>query len=173
MMKKQENKGHILVKLLVSIISVSALSTAALNIHSNAGQKVYYEDFSSMLSMQARSVFDRAMYHLKLAGYANSKNQEPIIIKRGARSDTLIVWHNDVKIMFYTAPLDGQRALFESVDGSAKKLIEAVESIRFDRPSFDLITIELTLNHDDRYSSRGIISRSYSTTIKLENFQIG
>jgi hypothetical protein len=169
-MKKQENKGHILVKLLVSVISVSALSTAALNIHSNAGQKVYYEDFSSMLSMQARSVFDRAMYHLKLAGYANSQNQEPIIIRRGALSDTLIVWHNDVEIMFFTAPKEDKTVLFESVDGSAKKLIEGVESIRFEQTSFNLITIELTLNHDDRYSSHGIISRSYSTTIKLENF---
>jgi len=155
---------------MVSIISVSALSTAALNIHSKPGQRVYYEDFSSMLSMQARGIFDRAMYHLKLAGYANSENQEPLIIKQGRLSDTLIVWHNDVKIMFFTAPQDGKTALFESVDGSAKKLLGGVESIRFDRTSYNLITIELTLNHENGYSSQGIISRSYSTTIRLENF---
>ena len=162
-----EKKGHVLVKLLVSLISVSAISTAFLNVHLNARQQVYYEDLSSLMSMQARSAFDRLSYHLRLAGYANSEYKKPVEIVKGTESDTLKIWHNDVEIVFYLDHEKSDNALYEKVDGSARKVIEGVKSLKLAQSNFDLISIELTLSQTDTDESSKIVSRSYSTSIKL------
>ncbi|MCP4583212.1 MAG: hypothetical protein GY839_16510 [candidate division Zixibacteria bacterium] len=170
MKKIQNNRGHILVKLLISLISISVISTALLNVHLNAGQQIYYEDLSSLMSMQARSAFDRLGYHLKLAGYANTDNQRPIEIIKGEKSDKLVIWHNDVEISFYVESESDQSTLYESVDGSQRRVVDGATSLRLDMSIHNMMMVELILGHGDEHSPDGIISRSYSTSVRLENF---
>lgn len=155
-------------KLLISLISVSAISTAFLNVHLNARQQVYYEDLSSLMSMQARSAFDRLGYHMKLAGYANSEYQKPLDIINTDDSDTLKVRHNDVEIVFYVNNDSSCGTLCEKIDGSCRKIVDGVKSLKLNRPKYDLVTIELVLSQPDNNESDKIISRSYSTSIRLE-----
>ncbi len=155
-------------KLLVSLISVSAISTAFLNVHVNANQQVYYEDVSSLMSMQARTAFDRLAYHMKLAGYANSEYKSPLAISEGGKSDTLKIWHNDVEIKFYVSDESGQGVLRESVDGSSRTVITGVKSLKLKRPKFDLVAVELVLSQQDDVGSDKVISRSYSTSMRLD-----
>lgn len=162
-------KGHILVKLLITLISVSVMSTALLNVHSNARQQIYYGDRSSLMSMQARSALDRLNYHIRLAGYGNTEDKRPIEIVQGRQSDSLIIWHNDVEILFFVSYNDDSGILYETIDGSPKEIISGVESIKINRSNLNLMTIELILKQSDPDSSDKILSRSYSTSIRIEH----
>lgn len=164
------NKGHVLVKLLVALISVSVMSTALLNVHINARHQVYYEDLSSLMSMQARAAFDRLNYHIRLAGYANTEDELPVQVIKGEVSDTLIIWHNDVEILFYVKYGNDSGSLYESIDGSLKEIVKGVESIKLDLSTLGLMTIELVLSQNDHESSDQIISRSYSTSVRIERY---
>ncbi len=164
-----KNKGHVIVKLLVSLISVSAICTAFLNVQLNARQQVYYEDLSSLMSMQARSAFDRLSYHVKLAGYANTDYKKPLEIIEGSESDTLRVWHNDVEIIFYVDRNLDAGTLCEQIDGADREIVNGVKSLRIERPKYDLITVEMELSQSDKNESNKIVSRSYSTSIRLDN----
>ena len=166
----RQNTGHILVKLLIALISVSVISTAMLNVHLNAGQRVYYEDLSSLMSMQARSAFDKLSYHIKLAGYANTKNQASITISEGDELDTLRIWHNDVEIVFFVDPSHDSGTLCESIDGSVRQIIDGVKSLHLKTSAYNILTIDLKLSHIPGQSGEGIVSRGYTTSIKLENF---
>jgi len=166
----RNNSGHILVKLLISLISISVISTAILNVHLNAGQQIYYEDLASLMSMQARNAFNRLGYHMKLAGYANTDNQKPIEIIKGEQSDKLIIWHNDVEITFFVNSESGQSILYESVDGSLRRVVDGVTSLKLDMSIYNMMLIELIIGHNGENSQDGIVSRSYSTSIRLENF---
>jgi hypothetical protein len=165
-----EITGHILVKLLISLISVSVISTALLNLHQNAGQRVYYEDLSSLLSMQARTAFDRLNYHIKLAGYANTRYQKPLDIIKCEDSDSLRVYHNDVEILFYVDKSHDSGVLCESIDGSVKRITDGVEALRLNMSTFNVIAIELVLSHNRDHDSEEIVSRGYSTSIKLDRY---
>lgn len=162
------NNGHILVKLLISLISISVISTALLNVHLKAGQQIYYEDLSSLMSMQARNAFGRLNYQLKLAGYANSEYKEPVEIIKGSVSDTLIIHHNDIEVRYFVDNSHENGILFESFDGSPKKLIEGARALVLDKSANNALTIELTLGHQPGNSEEGIVSRSYSTTVKWD-----
>jgi Tfp pilus assembly protein PilW len=170
MMNLRQNRGHILVKLLIALISVSVVSTAMLNVHLNAGQRVYYEDMSSLMSMQARSAFDRLSYHIKLAGYANTHRQTPLEIVKGDESDTLKIWHNDVQISFFVDQDNDSGALCESIDGMARNIIDGVNSLRLNTSAYNVLTIGLKLSHNQETAPEGIISRDYTTSIKLDNY---
>jgi len=120
------------------------------------------------MSMQARTAFDRLGYHMKLAGYANSEFKQPLAIINGAVSDTLRIWHNDVEIVFYVDHDSDNGALCEKIDGSAKAIVYGVQTLKLKRPKFDLVTIELVLSQQDNDESNKVISRSYSTSVRLE-----
>lgn len=164
-----KNDGHILVKLLIILISISVMSTALLNVHLNARQQIYYEDWSSLMSMQARAAFDRLNYHIRLAGYGNTEYRNPVEVFKGELSDSLTIWHNDVRISFFVDYEDKSGTLYESIDGSLKGIVSGIKSIKLDRSKLDLMTIELVLNQNDPDSSDKILSRSYSTSIRIEH----
>jgi len=164
------NNGHILVKLLISLISVSVISTAILNMHLNAGQQIYYGDLSSLMSVKARNAFDRLSYHLRLAGYDNTDISNPVKIIKSELSDSLVVWHNDVQIVFYIDHGQERARLIESVDGSLREVADGVTSIRYEKLNYGLLTVELTLGEEPGHSSDGIVSRSFSTSVRLGNF---
>ena len=166
----RKNRGHVLVKLLIALISISVISTALLNVHLKAGQQVYYEDLSSLMSMQARNAFGRLNYQLRLAGYGNTTNKEPIQIQKASESDTLIIHHNDIEVKFYVDNTQENGVLYESLDGSPKKLIEGARALVINKSAYNAMTIELTLGHKQADSEEGIVSRSYSTTVKLDNY---
>lgn len=164
------NSGHVLVKLLISLISVSVISTAILNVHLNAGQQVYYEDLSSLMSVKARNAFDRISYHLRLAGYANTDISNPVRIIKSELSDSLIVWHNDVQIIFYIDHGSEKTRLIESIDGSSREIADGVTSIKYEQLNYGLLTVELTLGNQPGHSSDGIVSRSFSSSVRLGDF---
>lgn len=165
-----KDSGHILVKFMISLILVSVLSTAILNFHSGVNQQVYYKDSSSSQSILANDVFDRIRYHLKLAGYANSSKCRHLEISKGKSSDSLIVRHNDIEIAFFVDSNtgEGDGILFTSVDGSRQEMLKSVDNIKFDRISSDRVVINLTFCNDGDES--GIISRSFSTSVKLDYY---
>jgi len=170
MKRMKLNSGHVLVKLLICLISVSVISTAILNVHLNAGQQIYYEDLSSLMSVKARNVFDRLNYHLRLAGYANTDISNPVKIIKCDLTDSLIIWHNDVQIIFFIDYGHEEAKLIESVDGSLRQVANGVTSIRYDRLNSGLLTVELTLGNEPGQSADGIVSRSYSTSVRLNDF---
>jgi hypothetical protein len=170
MMNLRQNTGHILVKLLIALVSVSVISTAMLNVHLNAGQRVYYEDMSSLMSMQARSAFDRLSYHIKLAGYANSHRQTPLEVIKGEESDTLRIWHNDVQISFFVDHTIDNGTLCESIDGMSRRIIDGVNSLSLNTSVYNVLTIGLKLRHNQEQAPEGIISRDYTTSIKLDYY---
>jgi len=139
-----------------------------LNVHIKAGQKVYYEDLASLMSMRARSAFNRMSYHVKLAGYANTKEQQSLEIINCDETDTLRVYHNDVEIAFYVNSDNGVSGLYESIDGSAKLVIDGVSSLRITRPSLNLINVELTLKQGHNDKPEHLLSRGYSTMMNLD-----
>jgi len=169
-MKANAKRGNVMVKLLISLIMVSVISTAILNIHQNADRQVSSKDFSRLMSMRAKSAFDKIGYHFKLAGYANSKNQEPIEIIQGEKSDTLVIRHNDVEILFFVIFDEQNGVLYETVDGLSKRIIDGVESFHIKRSADDLAMIEISLVHGKDYPQSIIISKSYSTTVRIKNY---
>ncbi len=164
------NNGHVLVKLLISLISVSVISTAILNVHLNAGQQIYYEDLSSLMSVKARCAFDRLSYHLRLAGYANTGTDTPVEVIKGELSDSLNIRHNDVEILFYIDYSRDKAKLIESVDGSLREVADGITSLRFEKLNSGLLTMELTLSNEPGHSADGIVTRSFSTSVRLGNF---
>lgn len=170
LMKAASIKGNIMVKLLVLVISISAASTVILNIHQSADQQIYSDDISSLMSIRAKNALDKIDYHFKLAGYANTGNQNPIQINHSDNTDTLILRHNDVEIMFYVDHSKDCGVLYKSIDGSANMIINGVESLRYIALTPDMAQIEITLvNCKDKIP--GIITRkSYSTTVRLKKY---
>ncbi|MCD6160853.1 MAG: hypothetical protein J7K40_00375 [candidate division Zixibacteria bacterium] len=169
-MKTGRIKGNIMVKLLVLVISISVLSTAILNIDYNNSEQVYCDDISSLMAVRAKGAFDKIGYHFKLAGYANTNNQNPMQINHNEKSDTLILRHNDVEIMYYVNHIEGCGALYESIDGSVKIIIDGVESLRYLELTPDIAQIEITLvNCKDNLPSK-IARKSYSTTVRLKKY---
>lgn len=165
-----KDSGYVLVKLLITLIFISVVSMAILNFHINAGQQVYYKDLSSSQLVLANDVFSKISYHLKLAGYANSNECQPLEINKSEKSDNLIIRHNDIEIIFFidsNGP-EGEGVLYKSVDGSAKEILRGVEKMKFVRTSSDMVVIDLTLSNN--YDESGIISRSFSTSVKLNNY---
>ena len=120
--------------------------------------------------MQARNAFGRLNYQLRLAGYGNTTNKEPIQIQKASESDTLIIHHNDIEVKFYVDNTQENGVLYESLDGSPKKLIEGARALVINKSAYNAMTIELTLGHKQADSEEGIVSRSYSTTVKLDNY---
>jgi len=163
-------KGNVMVKLLISLIMISVISTAILNIHQNVDQDVSSKDFSRLMTMRAKNAFDKIGYHFKLAGYANSDNQEPIEIIQGEKSDTLIIRHNDVDILFFVIFDKHNGILYETVDGLPRRIIDGVESFRIERSADDLAIIEISLIHSKDYPQSKIISKNYSTTVRIKNY---
>ena len=143
---------------------------AIMNFHINTGQKAYYKDLSSSQLVLANDVFSKISYHLKLAGYANSSRCQPVEINKSERSDSLIIRHNDIEIAFFVGSdsTEGEGVLYKSVDGSTKEILRGVEKMKFVRTSSDIVVIDLTLSNN--YDESGIISRSFSTSVKLDNY---
>ncbi len=169
-MLKIKDSGHILVKFMISLILVSVVSTVVLNFHSGVNQQVYYKDSSSSQLILTNDVFDKISYHLKLAGFANSRKCQFLEIDKGEKSDSLVVRHNDIEIAFFVDSNNDENngILYTSVDGSRQEILKGVKNIRFDRISTDRVVINLTLcNNDDE---PGIVSRSFSTSVKLDYY---
>ena len=163
-------RGNIMVKLLIGMITVSVIATAMMNVRNNAQQQVSYQDLSRLMSMRAKNAFDKIGYHFKLAGYANSNNQKSVDIRQGDESDTLVIWHNNVEIIFFVDLSDERGILYESIDGSLNKIIEDVESLQCTKLTNNCATLGITFNrYEDKLETR-IIARTYSRTIKLKNF---
>lgn len=169
-MARIKDSGYVLVKLLISLIFISVISMAILNFHIRAGQQVYYKDLPSSQSILANDVFSRISYHLKLAGYANSNKCQPLEINKSERSDSLIVRYNDIDITFFVGSnsTESEGILYKSVNGSPREILRGVEKIRFARTSSDMVVIDLTLSNNRDKS--GIVSRSFSTSVKLNNY---
>ena len=163
-------RGNIMVKLLIGMITVSVIATAMMNVRNNAQQHVSYQDLSRLMSMRAKNAFDKIGYHFKLAGYANSNNQKPVDIRQGDKSDTLVIWHNNVEIIFFVDLSDERGILYESIDGSLNKIIEDVESLQCTKLTNNSTTLGITFNRYEDKSENRIIAKTYSRTIKLKNF---
>jgi hypothetical protein len=162
--------GNVMVTLLVLVIIVSVASTALMNIHQSQDQHAVYRDVASVMSIQAKNVFDKISYHVKLAGYANSRNQKAINIVYADQSDTLIIWHNNVEIKYYVNLENNKGVLCESIDGAIKVIANGVQALRLIRSSHDLATIEISLSSGGERLASGIIAKSYATTLRLKNY---
>jgi len=163
-------RGNIMVKLLIGMITVSVIATAMMNVRNNAQQQVSYQDLSRLMSMRAKNAFDKIGYHFKLAGYANSNNQKPVDVIQGDESDTLVIWHNDVEFIFFVDLGDERGILYESIDGSLNRIIEDVESLQCTKLTNNSATLGITFNRYGDKSESMIIAKTYSRTIKLKNF---
>jgi len=147
MMNANTTKGNVMVKLLISLIMISVISTAILKIHQNVDQDVSSKEFSRLMTMRAKTAFDKIGYHFELAGYAN-----------------------DVDILFFVIFDKHNGILYETVDGLPRRIIDGVESFRIERSADDLAIIEISLIHSKDYPQSKIISKNYSTTVRIKNY---
>jgi len=166
-MALRNRNGNIMVKLLISLISVSVISTALLNLQQSAVDNQGSGEISAITSVRAKSALDEICYHLKLAGYGNTTTQIGVEVARGERSDTLVVRHNDLEIVFFVDDASGQ--LCEISNGTIKKVADGAESLRLVRSQNDLADVHLTLVDTGERGPSSIVSRSYSTTVRLKD----
>jgi hypothetical protein len=168
-MKVINKNGNVMVKLLISMIAISVVSTAVLNIQRNSELQITGADMSHLMSLKARTVFDKISYHLKLAGYGNTGNQKSIEIRHGETTDSLIIYHNDIEFAFYVAKDELVGGLVESVDGSPNLVIENIEALRVTPLEKGRAIIEIKLGGYGEEYQNEVVSRSYSTTVKYRN----
>jgi hypothetical protein len=157
-------KALALDKLLILLMAVSVVSTGIWNMQVRSAASWSEAAGVGNEEEELTKAVDEIRYHVQLAGYKLTPDVEPLMVKKGRKSDLMRVCYNDITAEFF---VDRSHNLVCRTGGNEKTLASGVASLRTVRLSPGTVVVTLKSLPAESQSSEGskTLSRSYSTAI--------
>ncbi len=134
-------RGIALDKLLVGIMGVSVLSTAAWNYSVRNSETWADPLLDSRAEERIKSALDDIKYHLKLAGFEYVSRPEVVAIESENQSDIIRILHNGISVQYR---IDDKHNLIRTMESAEKTMAEKVNSLRFMEVGPNTIVVTIT-----------------------------
>lgn len=163
-MRPFSQKALALDKLLILLMAISVVSTGIWNMQVRSAAS--WSEAAGIGNEEeglTRAV-DEIRYHVQLAGYKLAPDVEPLVVKKGRKSDLVRVSYIDVTAEFF---VDHSHNLICRTSGNEKTLASGIASLRTVRLSPGSVVVTLKSLPAESQSPEGseTLSRSYSTAI--------
>ncbi len=161
-------RGFALDKLMILVIAVSVIATGAWNAQVRKADALQKPATKGVDGSEIKNALEEIKYHLRLAGYKLEGDSEPLLIKKGQKSDVIEIRHNDVSYGYY---IDSDGNLIRRVESSEKVIADNLYSIRTVRVGQNTVVVTISSARHRRENMDEIetISKSYSVIVEMRN----
>jgi hypothetical protein len=155
-------------KLMILVIAVSVIATSAWNAHVRDADTLRPQTDRSKVGDQIKNALEEIRYHLRLAGYKLEGDVEPLLIKKGEKSDFVEIRHNDVCYGYF---VDSDDNLIRRVESTEKIIAENLSSIRMVRVGQNTVVVTISSAQQRRENNDEIetMSKSHSVIVEMRN----